>query len=312
MEVTSMRTKRVQYKPFEYPEVLQYIDLIHKTFWIHSEVNFTADIQDYNTNLSDVEKEVVRRSLLAISQVEVNVKLFWGKLYDMFPKPEFNLLGSCFADNEGRHSEAYSRLLTELGLERDFDKVIQEPVFIEREKMYSEIVKTEKEMTRLLLFTILIENASLFSQFANILSFQRFRGMMKNVANIIAWTASDEALGHAKAGIFLIRQLIREGEELNIGELNKYVETEMKVIDWIYEKGELSFFTKNDVKGYVRKRINDALTEIAGITYYKDTIGDKFKWFDEEVFADKLDDFFARRPVDYTKHTQSITEEDLF
>lgn len=35
-------------------------------------------------------------------------------------------------------------------------------------------------------------------------------------------------------------------------------------------------------------------------------------WFEEEVFANSLDDFFAKRPVDYTKHDKSITAEDLF
>ena len=36
------------------------------------------------------------------------------------------------------------------------------------------------------------------------------------------------------------------------------------------------------------------------------------KWFEEEVFANSLDDFFAKRPVDYTKHDKSITANDLF
>ena len=35
-------------------------------------------------------------------------------------------------------------------------------------------------------------------------------------------------------------------------------------------------------------------------------------WFEEEVFANSLDDFFAKRPVDYTKHDKSITANDLF
>jgi len=35
-------------------------------------------------------------------------------------------------------------------------------------------------------------------------------------------------------------------------------------------------------------------------------------WFEEEVFANSMDDFFAKRPVDYTKHDKSITENDLF
>lgn len=305
-----LRDKRIQYKPFEYPEVLEFIDKIHSTFWIHKEVVFNSDIQDYHTNLTTSEQSVVRRSLLAISQVEVNVKLFWGKLYDMFPKPEFNLLGSCFSDNEGRHSEAYSRLLTELGLEQDFNIVLTTPIFKEREAMCQKINSNQIQITKLLLFTLIIENASLFSQFANILSFQRFRGQMKNVANIIAWTSIDEQT-HADAGIYIIKELIKEGETLEYSELESFIDIEMKLIDWIYENGELPFFTAKDMKDYIKKRVDDALYKINGKKIYNIT-NDNMRWFDEEVFADKLDDFFARRPVDYTKHIHSITEDDLF
>ena len=35
-------------------------------------------------------------------------------------------------------------------------------------------------------------------------------------------------------------------------------------------------------------------------------------WFEEEVFANSLDDFFAKRPTEYTKYDKSITENDLF
>lgn len=59
------------------------------------------------------------------------------------------------------------------------------------------------------MFSILIENVSLFSQFAIILSFTRFRGFMKNVSNIIAWTSVDEQI-HANAGIFLINKIKEE------------------------------------------------------------------------------------------------------
>ena len=36
------------------------------------------------------------------------------------------------------------------------------------------------------------------------------------------------------------------------------------------------------------------------------------KWFEEEVFANELDDFFAKRPTAYTKHDKPITKNDLF
>ena len=48
--------KRENYKPFEYPEVMQFVDMMNRTFWVHSEVEFTADIQDFKSNLTSEEK----------------------------------------------------------------------------------------------------------------------------------------------------------------------------------------------------------------------------------------------------------------
>src|SRR5690554_4939435 len=86
--------KRINYKPFEYPEVLDFIDNINRTFWVHSEVDFTADTQDFHSLLNEKEKQAIKKSLLAIAQIEVAVKSFWGNLYNHMPKPEFNGLGS--------------------------------------------------------------------------------------------------------------------------------------------------------------------------------------------------------------------------
>ena len=38
--------KRLNYKPFEYPEILQFVDSMNQTFWVHKEVEFTADIPE--------------------------------------------------------------------------------------------------------------------------------------------------------------------------------------------------------------------------------------------------------------------------
>lgn len=76
--------KRESYKPFEYPEVMEFVNAMHKSFWVHSEVEFTADVQDFKSNLSAIEQEAIKRALLGIAQVEVSVKTFWGDLYDLF------------------------------------------------------------------------------------------------------------------------------------------------------------------------------------------------------------------------------------
>jgi len=320
-------SKRITYKPFEYPEILEFTNAINRSFWVHSEVDFTADIQDFHSHLSPLEQEIVKRSLLAIAQIEVNVKTFWGNLYTHLPKPEFNGLGSTFAECEFRHSEAYSRLLEVLGYTNEFDHVIEIPVINERINYLSNALKHSKAENQkdyvksLILFTILIENVSLFSQFAIILSFTRFKGAMKNVSNIIAWTSVDEQI-HANAGIYIINKIKEEFPDYfdyeSITEIqsivNESIAIEAKILDWIFEFGELETISKDDLLNFMKFRLDESLVKI-GLPkqfFISDDSYQPMIWFEEEIFANSLDDFFAKRPVDYTKHDKSITADDLF
>ena len=316
----SIFDKRRNYKPFEYPEVLKFTEAINKSFWVHNEIDFTADIQDFKSSLTPVEQEVVKRSLLSIAQVEVGVKTFWGDLYKYFPKPELNGLGATFAECEFRHSEAYSRLLEVLGYNDEFEKLLEIPVFSKRLDLIENSLFTNNDIvSKLLFFTIVIENASLFSQFANILSFTRFKGFLKNTSNIIAWTSIDEQT-HANAGIYLLNKLEEEGfvtQEIKLAmrsQIFEYIKYESELLDWIYEEGELSFFTKEDMLNFMKYRVDESLAKIGMDKLFEitDEQYKKMMWFDEDVFANELDDFFAKRPTAYTKHDKSITADDLF
>ncbi|WP_300601341.1 ribonucleotide-diphosphate reductase subunit beta [Niabella sp.] len=319
--------KRVNYKPFEYPEVLKFTEAINKSFWVHSEVDFTADVQDFHSHLNIAQRNAIKNSLLAIAQIEVAVKSFWGNLYNHMPKPELNGLGSTFAECEFRHSEAYSRLLEVLGYNDEFSKLVEEPVIAERIKYLSEALKDAKsadpkEYTlSLILFAILIENVSLFSQFAIILSFTRFRGLMKNVSNIIAWTSVDEQI-HANAGVYLINKIREEYPEL-IDEAMEYrimalvrdsIEVEGRIIDWIFSEGEIDTINKTNLLNFMKFRVDESFEKLGFAKQFNVSMEEyrPMQWFEEEVFANSLDDFFAKRPVEYTKHDKSITYNDLF
>lgn len=320
MKKKDITKPRIGYKPFEYPEVMTFVEAINKSFWVHSEVDFTADIQDFKTNLTNSQREVVRRSLLSIAQIEVGVKTFWGKLYEYFPKPEMNGLGATFAECEFRHSEAYSKLLEVLGFNSDFEEIIEIPIFKKKLEMMKKGLNSEMTLfQKFLFFVLVIENASLFSQFANILSLTRFKGYMKNTSNIIGWTSVDEQT-HANAGTFILNKLIEEGHAEDVNEdeihatIDEYINYEVELLDWIYEEGELEFFTKEDMINFMKYRIDESLQRI-GVKKRFNITQEQYapmKWFEEEVFANSLDDFFAKRPVDYTKHDKSITENDLF
>lgn len=313
--------KRVNYKPFEYPEVMDLVKVINQTYWKVDEVDFTADIQDFKSNLTDLEKEIFKRNLLAISQVEVGVKTFWGKLYDYFPKPEFNNLGATFAENECTHSESYSKLLEVLGYNDEFEKLLEIPIFKKKIDLIDESLTSRKDiLERLMFFTIVIENASLFSQFANILSFTRFKGIMKNTANIINWSSSDEQC-HAEGGIYIINTIKEENpdyfKEMSshiIEDVHKYIQYEKELLDWIFEKGELEFYTKNDLWNFMKYRVDLALERMGFEKQFNVTEKEykPMRWYDEETKMQALPDFFAIRPVEYTKHNQPYTKDNLF
>lgn len=319
--------KRINYKPFEYPEVLDYTNALNKSFWVHSEVDFTADIQDFHTQLQDNEKLAVKRALLAIAQIEVAVKSFWGNLYHHLPKPEFNGLGSTFAECEFRHSEAYSRLLDVLGYNNEFEDLLDVPVIKNRIEYLSKALAHTKSdnpkeyLISLILFTILIENVSLFSQFAIILSFTRFKGLMKNVSNIIAWTSVDEQI-HANAGIYIVNLIRKEYPEFLDAEMidsireqvQQSLQVEEEILDWIFELGEIDHANKSNLLNFMKFRVDDSFKKIGlkPIFNISDASYQPMLWFEEEVFSNSLDDFFAKRPVDYTKHDKSISADDLF
>lgn len=319
---------RKAYKPFDYPEVMTFVDAINKSFWVHSEVDFTADIQDFNVNLSYDEQQIVTRSLLAIAQIEVAVKTFWGNLYSQLPKPEFNGLGSTFAECEFRHSEAYSRLIEVLGKTSEFDTLLEVPVintrldYLQKCLQYAKSDNKNEFIHSLIMFTILIENVSLFSQFATILSFTKFKGYLKNVANIIAWTSVDEQI-HANAGIWIVKQIMKEQPNLvshddiaNILLLVKEsIAVESNILDWVFEDAISDTINKEDLLAYMKSRINLSLKELSmPVAFNTDETKNAANlfWFEEEVFANSLDDFFAKRPTEYTKHDKSITANDLF
>lgn len=319
--------KRINYKPFEYPEILKFTEAINKSFWVHSEVDFTADTQDFHSHLNDAERSAIKNSLLAIAQVEVAVKSFWGNLYNHFPKPEFNGLGSTFAECEFRHSEAYSKLVEVLGYNNEFQNLMSIPVIKERVDYLSEVLQNTKSDNRkeyvvsLILFTILIENVSLFSQFAIILSFTRFKGYMKNVSNIIAWTSVDEQI-HANGGIYIINKIREENPDFFDAETIEMIretvkhslDVEKNILDWIFIEGDLDIINKTDLLNFMKFRVDESLLQIGFDKIFNTTMEEyrPMAWFEEEVFANSLDDFFAKRPVEYTKHDKSITADDLF
>ena len=178
---------RVNILPYEYPQLLAYKDAIRHSYWIDTEFNFTEDIQDFKITLSSQERDVIKKTMLAIAQIEVNVKTFWADMYKRMPITEVGDVGMTFAESEVRHKDAYARLLRILGLEKEFQNVIEVPAIKGRLKYLKKYLngtrsKDDKMYTKsVLLFSLFIEHVSLFSQFLIMMSFNKDKNVLKGI-----------------------------------------------------------------------------------------------------------------------------------
>ena len=319
--------KRINLKPYEYPQLYEYVPAIRHSYWIHSEFNFTSDIQDFKSRLSAPEKSAIKNTMLAISQIEVAVKSFWGDLYHRIPKPEIGSVGSTFAEREVRHADAYSHLLEILGLNSEFKALKKKPAIMKRVQYLETALKNSKSdddkeyAEAILLFSLFIEHVSLFSQFLIIMAFNKHKNMLKGISNVVEATSKEEQI-HGDFGIDLIKILQDEHPEWFTSEYKTYIqnvckeafEAEQHVVDWIFENGELDFLPKAVINEFLKNRFNKSLESIGIDSVFEidETLVSESEWFDDEIIGTKHGDFFVKRSINYSKRAQSITSDDLF
>ena len=319
--------KRINLKPYEYPELYEYTDAIRHSYWVHTEFNFTSDVQDFHINVNDVERSAIKNSMLAIAQIEVAVKTFWGDIYKKMPKPEIGSVGATFAESEVRHADAYAHLLEILGLNDEFTKVKDIPVIRERMAYLDKVTDLSRTSENreyahaVLLFSLFVEHVSLFSQFLIIMSFNKQKNLFKGISNAVEATSKEENL-HGMFGIDVINIIKKEHpewfddacHELIMKACEEAYEAESKIVDWIYEKGELDFLPAANVKEFIKHRFNNSLVAIGlpRIFEVSEALLEETDWFDNEVIATKHVDFFNKRSINYNKRSASVTSDDLF
>lgn len=328
-----LTAKRVNLRPAEYPELLAYRDAIRHAYWLHTEYNLTDDVHDFRVRVTSAERNAMKNTMLAIAQVEVAVKSFWGDIFKQYPKPEVGAVGYTFAESEVRHQDAYAHLLEILGLNGEFGRIGEFPAFKRRVEFLEAHLKPlpEDELEpeqvgreaalRLLLFSAFTEHVSLFGQFLIMKGFNRHRNLFKGIANIVEATSKEEQI-HGMFGYQLVNILREEQPHWFDAAFEARVryacqaayEAEQSILDWILEEGELDFLPRNVLDAYLQERFNGSLSAVGIATVFQpdQALVAETRWFDEEVLAGKHYDFFHKRPTAYTKKSKAITSADLF
>lgn len=313
-------------RPFEYPEAIKLMEQIQNTYWRHTELSFASDRQEVDSMPYHL-KEGVLRNMLAISTIEVAVKTFWQQLGNHFPRLEWDMLGVVAGESECRHYLSYSHLLGLLGLEKRFSEINEVPAIKGRFEYLNKYLKLSpnnsdprKYLIKLILFSLLMEHTGLFGNFVPLMYYFKKWGKMKDIRNVVAWSALDEAT-HFQIGATIINILRQEHPEYFDEELVdlvrkacvKSIKYETLILDWVWENGELEGLSKENLLSFMKNQVNQSLKQM-GFEPCFENIGDlkPTDFFFEEVYADSNVDFFSSRPTDYTVGDVSITKDDLF
>lgn len=325
----SIFDKRTNYKPFEYGYLTQpLINAMWAGHWTHNEFNFKDDVQDFKTKLTPEQQEIVIRSVLLTSQIEVAVKSYWTKLGSIFPKPELSALGAVFGGIEVIHENSYSEILSVLGLEDRFTEFLKTPIVRGRveylSKYVNKIYKDDRKNIAysLVLFTLFIEYTALFSQFYILLGFNRFEGgILKDISNIVQYTSKEENL-HAEGGLAILQVLRQEHPEIFDEEFTNKIKEEVheaflaesKLIDWMIGDYKSEWLDAEILKGYIQRRLDDCIDKLGFEKEFNvsQEIKNKTQWMEQEVYASALTDFFHKKPIDYAKNNKTYNTEDLF
>ena len=311
--------ERIVYKPFEYPVAFDYWLKQQQAHWIHTEVPMMSDINDWKQNLTETEKNIIGSILKGFAQTETVVNDYWtGLVTKWFRKPEIIAMATTFGSMETIHAEAYSLLNEQLGLD-DFSEFLEDEATMAKIESLMNVRDNHdgtpnwhERAKSLAIFSAFTEGVNLFSSFAVLLSF-KMRNKLKGVGQIVEWSVRDESL-HSNAGCWLFRTLMEEHPKFKTKKLVKEIEEaaelamklEFDFIDKVFELGDLENLTKDELKNFIKHRINTKMKDLGLDPIVPSSDIDKgalktMKWFDAVIAGKQHTDFFASRVTNYSK-----------
>lgn len=315
----SIFESRQTYRPFEYPVFYDFYRNQQLVHWTKDEINLGQDIQDWNSQLSENEKNIIGGILKGFTQMEILVGDYWRNVAEWFPKPEIAMMSSAYSYFESIHMDNYAMINEQLQLD-DFSAFLYDPAtkqkldyFIER----PDIESKEDIAKSLAIFSAFAEGCLLFSSFAVLLSFQK-ENLMKGVGQIVSFSIRDENT-HSEGGIYLFNKVIEEYPEIKAKiEADIYeaartsYELEEQFLSNLFANGDIRTLTKDELLNFVKSRINMKLTSLGYKEIYEinTTLLRNMSWFGSLSSGREFGDFFATRITEYTQN--KIKTDDLF
>lgn len=317
METVQIQTPKEAYT-FDYPETIEMAEAQEKVFWSANEINVDKDIQDMRVNMTESERHGVITTLKLFTLYElVAGNEYWGGRFKrMFPRPDVRQMASTFAYVElGIHAPFYNKINKALHLDNDdfYMDYVNDPTLKERMEFVESMVGHKDDLVSLAAFSM-VEGAVLYSAFAFLKHFQtRGKNKLLNIVRGINFSVRDENL-HCEAGAWAFKQLLKEKVAAGYTEedfrevmqevvvsAQQLAHHEFRIIDMLFDKGDIDNISKEDLQKFVLSRLNICLTNLGlekAFTVDDNPIAD---WFYKDINMVKLSDFFTGVDSSYNR-----------
>ena len=266
------------FKPFRFPWAFDaYRSQSHISHWTPYDVPMGDDVFDWIHKLSDRERNLLTQIFRFFTTGDVDVgQAYLDKYIPIFKNEEIRMMLTSFANMESTHADAYSLILTTIGMPDVEYQAFRNYAAMAAKHDYTSSFDIEDEADvakALAVFSAFTEGMQLFSTFAILMSFARGNrpggAVMTGMNQIVAYSIRDETQ-HVNYMTRLFRTYIRErpylwtdrlkGDLYGIGTAMLHLEFDF--IDLAYEVGDTPGCEIEDVKQYVRVTGNKRFNQI--------------------------------------------------
>lgn len=313
----------------KYQHLDKYVDIMYKGAWTPAKYEKLIKEQDaplFFNELGEIDQEAIRRCILAIAIVEDKVKNFWCVLHNDLPQTVIGDIGGLFGQSEVTHRRSYHSLLEHLKI--DPEEINEHPELADRIKYLKKhlendpkIIGKKRILKKLVLFTALVERASLFTQFYILMSYARNNKGLKTISSLQRSTATEEII-HYSLGIDVVNIIKEENPQLWSEYLIELVEknikaayaSELKLIDWFFEKGVPEHISREEVINFLNYNFNVIAKDLdLDLNYEYDEVlyDEKNQWMMEKILAPVEVDFFDNNAGGYSSVDTEVDIDDF-
>lgn len=311
MSKLPIETKNPLFGLYLYPVAKQIMEEQQDKSWTAQEIPVEKDIHMYRHVLSEAQLNLVTITLQLFVEIEQKVGEVWETISHWYPHSEIE---GCCAEiarmEKSVHAFFYQKMSDVLNIDPEETAKNQAVIKVLRNKLefLTNITANLSINKPLSLATVaLIEQVLLFSNFAMLKSFQsNGHNLISNTITGVDFVVQDEVI-HGNYAAYLFKTVLYEDSKgpqaidkhqlfADIHTLiSEIITHEDAVIDYTFQGSEsINDITAQQLKVFIRSRVDEVLTLLGYAPIYKSTETDKIaEWFYKGTTSIKMHDFFV-------------------